>query len=204
MLHWISILGGLLIMMGQHDRSEALFYYFRLEDQVPEHHLLLCSAESRCDLTQQFLRANIHGATRREHLALLSGNRLATHGDGYLGTAAACCRNPECLVPSSREVVPDCSGQPTPARSSEDASRSTGSRNPDIHGGSFPSAVHSKHWPLAPARVFVELSARMPPTHRQLLPKRSNPDHESGIGRCDRSGWLLETAARSRRQSDGP
>ena len=27
-------------MMGQHDRSEALFYYFRLEDQVPEHHLL--------------------------------------------------------------------------------------------------------------------------------------------------------------------
>jgi Transposase domain (DUF772) len=28
------------IMMGQHDRSEALFYYFRLEDQVPENHLL--------------------------------------------------------------------------------------------------------------------------------------------------------------------
>ena len=27
-------------MMGQHSRSEALFYYFRLEDQVPEHHLL--------------------------------------------------------------------------------------------------------------------------------------------------------------------
>ena len=27
-------------MMGQHDRSEALFYYFRLEDQVPETHLL--------------------------------------------------------------------------------------------------------------------------------------------------------------------
>jgi len=23
-------------MMGQHDRSEALFYYFRLEDQVPK------------------------------------------------------------------------------------------------------------------------------------------------------------------------
>jgi hypothetical protein len=34
------ILGGLLIMVGQHDRSEALFYYFRLEDQVPETHLL--------------------------------------------------------------------------------------------------------------------------------------------------------------------
>jgi transposase len=37
---WIAIFGGLLVMMGQHDRSEALFYYFRLEDQVPETHLL--------------------------------------------------------------------------------------------------------------------------------------------------------------------
>ena len=27
-------------MMGHHARSEALFYYFRLEDQVPENHLL--------------------------------------------------------------------------------------------------------------------------------------------------------------------
>ena len=27
-------------MMGQHDRSEAMFYYFRLDDQVPETHLL--------------------------------------------------------------------------------------------------------------------------------------------------------------------
>src|SRR5499425_2853794 len=34
------IFGGLLITMGQHDRSEALFHYFRLEDQVPETHLL--------------------------------------------------------------------------------------------------------------------------------------------------------------------
>jgi len=40
MLCWISTFGGLLIMMGQHDRSEALFYYFRLEDQIPETHLL--------------------------------------------------------------------------------------------------------------------------------------------------------------------
>ncbi len=40
MLSLISIAGGLLIMMGQHDRSEALFYYFRLEDQIPENHLL--------------------------------------------------------------------------------------------------------------------------------------------------------------------
>ena len=40
MLRWIWIFGGLLIMMGHHARSEALFYYFRLEDQVPENHLL--------------------------------------------------------------------------------------------------------------------------------------------------------------------
>src|SRR5260370_35315651 len=40
MLCWITILGGVLIMMGRHSRSEALFYYFRLEDQVPENHRL--------------------------------------------------------------------------------------------------------------------------------------------------------------------
>ena len=40
MLRWISICGGLLIIMGHHARSEALFYQFRLEDQIPENHLL--------------------------------------------------------------------------------------------------------------------------------------------------------------------
>src|ERR1700760_1231346 len=40
MLLWIAIGGGLTLMMGQHTRSESLFYYFRLEDQVPEGHLL--------------------------------------------------------------------------------------------------------------------------------------------------------------------
>jgi hypothetical protein len=39
-MHWITIFGDLLITMGQHSRSEALFYYFRLEGQVPENHLL--------------------------------------------------------------------------------------------------------------------------------------------------------------------
>src|ERR1700759_2348464 len=39
MLLWI-IVGGLRLMMGQRTRSESLFYYFRLEDQVPENHLL--------------------------------------------------------------------------------------------------------------------------------------------------------------------
>jgi transposase len=37
---FIFTFGGLLLMMGHQSRSEALFYYFRLEDQVPENHLL--------------------------------------------------------------------------------------------------------------------------------------------------------------------
>ena len=40
MLFFIAIHGGLRIMMGQHSRSESLFYYFRIEGQVPENHLL--------------------------------------------------------------------------------------------------------------------------------------------------------------------
>src|SRR5436853_2286296 len=40
MLQAIAILGGWLLMMGQHDRSESLFYYFRIEDRVPQNHLL--------------------------------------------------------------------------------------------------------------------------------------------------------------------
>jgi hypothetical protein len=36
----IFIRGGLLIMMGQHARSESLFYYFKLDDYVPKNHLL--------------------------------------------------------------------------------------------------------------------------------------------------------------------
>src|SRR5512141_54471 len=40
MLFILAMLGGLLLMMGQQTRSESLFYYFRLEDHVPENHLL--------------------------------------------------------------------------------------------------------------------------------------------------------------------
>ena len=36
----IFIPGGLPLMMGQHARSEALFYYFTLEEYIPENHLL--------------------------------------------------------------------------------------------------------------------------------------------------------------------
>src|SRR5204863_1422422 len=59
MLCWISIFGGLLIMMGQHDRSEALFYYFRLEDQVPENQLLrLIDKHISFEFVRQRLKAS--------------------------------------------------------------------------------------------------------------------------------------------------
>ena len=46
-------------MMGQHSRSEALFYYFRLEDQVPENHLLRL-IEKHIDLA--FVREKLKGS----------------------------------------------------------------------------------------------------------------------------------------------
>src|SRR5437867_8960740 len=59
MLCLIPIVGGLLIMRGQHDRSEALFYYFRLEDQVPENHLLrLIEKHISFEFVRERLRAS--------------------------------------------------------------------------------------------------------------------------------------------------
>jgi hypothetical protein len=55
----ITILGGVLTMMGQHFRSEMLFYYFRPEDQVPEppaaahrktHQLWVCARAAEREL----------------------------------------------------------------------------------------------------------------------------------------------------------
>ena len=59
MLRWISIFGGLLIMMGSHARSEALFYYFRLEDQVPENHLLRLIDKH---ISFEFVRQQLEGS----------------------------------------------------------------------------------------------------------------------------------------------
>ena len=53
-------------MMGQHDRSESLFYYFRIEDQVPENHLLrFIDRYVSFDFVREKLRASIqrNGAT---------------------------------------------------------------------------------------------------------------------------------------------
>src|SRR5215831_12241887 len=55
----IANLGGWLLMMGQHDRSESLFYYFRIEDQVPENHLLrLIDRYVSFDFVREKLRAS--------------------------------------------------------------------------------------------------------------------------------------------------
>lgn len=49
-------------MMTQHDRSGALFYYFRLEDQIPENHL-----PRRIDqhVSFSFVREQLKAATVR-------------------------------------------------------------------------------------------------------------------------------------------
>jgi len=38
-------------MMGQQTRTESLFYYFRLEDQIPKDHLLRVIEMSQIDLS---------------------------------------------------------------------------------------------------------------------------------------------------------
>jgi len=59
MLRWISMLGGVLIMMGHDARSETLFYYFRLEDQIPENHLLrLLDKHVSFDFVRQQLKGS--------------------------------------------------------------------------------------------------------------------------------------------------
>jgi len=46
-------------MMGLQPRTEPLFYYFRLEDQIPEHHLL--RRIDRC-VDFSFVRERLRGA----------------------------------------------------------------------------------------------------------------------------------------------
>jgi transposase len=59
MLHAIASLGGWLLMMGQHSRPESLFYYFRIEDQVPANHLLrLIDRHVSFDFVRKKLRAS--------------------------------------------------------------------------------------------------------------------------------------------------
>ncbi len=53
----IAIHGGLLAMMGQHSRSESLFYYVRLEGHAPENHLRrLIDQRIRFDFVRERLK----------------------------------------------------------------------------------------------------------------------------------------------------
>ena len=52
-------------MMGYHPRSEALFYYFRLEDQIPENHLLrLIDKHVSFEFVRQQLKDSYSGTGR--------------------------------------------------------------------------------------------------------------------------------------------
>jgi len=68
MVMFISIFGGLLLMMGHHARSEALFYYFRLEDQIPENHLLRLIDKH---ISFEFVRQRLKSELSRWRWALL-------------------------------------------------------------------------------------------------------------------------------------
>jgi hypothetical protein len=89
MLWWISIFGGVRIMMGQHVRSEALFYYFRLEDQIPENHLLrLIDKHVSFEFVRQQLK-NIY-------------QQLGSAGSWVTFLASAGCAVAECCCPALR------------------------------------------------------------------------------------------------------
>src|SRR5262249_19959235 len=64
-VHAIAILRGWLVMIGQHSHSESLFYYFRIEDQVPENHLLrVIDRHVRFDFVREKLRTSYSEAGR--------------------------------------------------------------------------------------------------------------------------------------------
>jgi transposase len=66
-------------MMGHKARSEALFYYFRLEDQVPENHLLRLIAKH---ISFEFVRKQLKKQLQRDRSAIgKSGTAVAHSAD---------------------------------------------------------------------------------------------------------------------------
>src|SRR5215469_5655224 len=76
MLLWIAIGGGLRLMMGHHGRSESLFYYFRLEDQVPENHLLRL-IDTYIDFN--FVREQLKGQLQRDRKSIDRSGAAVAH-----------------------------------------------------------------------------------------------------------------------------
>ena len=93
MLCLILILGGLLIMMGQHDRSEALFSYFRLGDQVPESHLL-----------RQIDRhiSTVHDVSSITCSLAMRGKHYSNHGPQFEVVSKLCKAHPRSALPNAR------------------------------------------------------------------------------------------------------
>jgi hypothetical protein len=68
-----------------------------------------CAPQKVDALSRSNVFEPIHGAARLEHLALVSGNRLATHADGWSGPARSTARIQVCLAEmSSAESGWDC------------------------------------------------------------------------------------------------
>ena len=121
MLRWTSILGGLLIMMEHNTHSEALFYYSRLEDQVPYHppkNQFNCSiysfVASSIHATAKFQRAGgspgISGVTGThsdypENQQAASGMEIGTGCDPLFGNIDVAECNPELTGDSSCSVM---------------------------------------------------------------------------------------------------
>ena len=86
-------------MMGQHDRTESLFYYFRLEDQIPEDHLLrLIDHQTDGHFTHdQFRYEPAENAYYCPEGKMLSykGHRRDSHGYLYRSTEAQCMNCPQ-------------------------------------------------------------------------------------------------------------
>ena len=84
---FLILIGGLLLMMGHQSRSEALFYYFRLEDQVPENHLLrLIDCHVSFDFVREELRDTYSDTGRPSIDPEVSSN--STHGQRASGLSA--------------------------------------------------------------------------------------------------------------------
>jgi hypothetical protein len=65
-------------MMGQQTRTDSLFYYFRLEDQIPEHHLLRLIDSGPLDVLEEptwtFSPVGcVSGSVRGDRAAVFSG-----------------------------------------------------------------------------------------------------------------------------------
>jgi hypothetical protein len=81
-------------MMGQHARSESLFYYFRLEDQIPENHLLRLIDEH---IDFGFVRRQL-----KDSVSPTAPQALTWSSYARVRTSRGRLRSASCSVPSAR------------------------------------------------------------------------------------------------------